>query len=679
MAFENVTVQLQVDGGSAASTWRQDVTLWSVITCSLSNTIGVNTFHWWLQGRPEGSAAGGAGPEPVSLGVAATATFTVDLKGTYIVWCEVNSGQPNVATIRGGCGYLETFTNPDGRALRLLGGMETDEDIADPTVKQGWIKMLNRWLRQIAAGGGGGDFPGYYPNNPYADGVGDPGESWLVSRGDHRHPVAPTISEQRSYLFTALVPNPLDEGQVACVYTSTGEANLFSGLWTEGPTGTWTRDVVGPLLNYYFDGVSPDAYNTSGVSSMIGLSVLAWNPTVSDKENGGIYIIDDVGGHWEDYGLPTQHYVSTHAVLRRNPDYNQSADYTQGMAFQIQTGNTYGTSWMELTTATPLVLGTTELDWSEEETNPNVSSYALLTASQLSQASNTTVESTVTFHSGGGIFYQPLSVSTFETQAGTPALSSIPAGNFTADIMAKVNTAATGDSCIKWELWRHVGTSYTMLFSYVSSALTSTYALKQISAVISAQTIAPNETLILCQFAGTTSTTDVTVTVTFNDAGHTSRISLPVDFAVGIGDHQDLTNRSLDVASDEDPCHPLHALGPGRLLLCSDVATVLAGVITMPANANTAVISSTGTFTGITTARWKDGSIVLLIFTGGSVGTPVVLQHGATVGEDAGSFFHYCSGPGAGGSLTFTAQPARVWFVYDQTNERWLLVGGPYL
>ena len=149
MNFADSTVQLARNGGAVLAEWRQDCGAGDVITAELSYTVGIISYRWRLIGRPEGSAAAGVGPEPLYLGSSATAAFTVDIPGTYIVECLVNGGSPDATILVGGVAYLESILSPDGLALRLLGPGETDEDNADPLVAQGWIKMLNRWLKAL--------------------------------------------------------------------------------------------------------------------------------------------------------------------------------------------------------------------------------------------------------------------------------------------------------------------------------------------------------------------------------------------------------------------------------------------------------------------------------------------------------------------------------------------------
>jgi hypothetical protein len=151
MAFEGVNILVRKDAETPAVRWRQDAAIGSLITFSLSDTRDVRTFEWKIIGRPEGSGAGGGGPEPITLTTAQTCSITLDIPGAYIVSCTINGGSPNQTFKTAGVSILCTITDPVGRPLRYLGGYETDEDLADPLVAQGWIKMLDRWLHALEA------------------------------------------------------------------------------------------------------------------------------------------------------------------------------------------------------------------------------------------------------------------------------------------------------------------------------------------------------------------------------------------------------------------------------------------------------------------------------------------------------------------------------------------------
>jgi hypothetical protein len=149
MAFEDVNILVRKDAGATEVRWRQDAAIGSLVTFSLSDTRDVRTFEWKIIGRPEGSGAGGGGPEPITLTTAQTCSITLDVSGAYIVACTINGGSPNQTFKTAGVAILCTITDPVGRPLRYLGGYETDEDLADPLVAQGWIKMLDRWLHAL--------------------------------------------------------------------------------------------------------------------------------------------------------------------------------------------------------------------------------------------------------------------------------------------------------------------------------------------------------------------------------------------------------------------------------------------------------------------------------------------------------------------------------------------------
>lgn len=161
MAFENIQIVTTINGATPITGWRQDLTSGDTIGLSLSSAAGVSSFSWQLVGRPEGSSAGGTGPEPVSLGTSSTASFIVDadgtypLDGTYIVHCLLNGGSPSQATVSVGVARLSTRTTPDGRLLRKLGAGEVDEDTSVANCNQGYATMINRWLSLIGTGGGG--------------------------------------------------------------------------------------------------------------------------------------------------------------------------------------------------------------------------------------------------------------------------------------------------------------------------------------------------------------------------------------------------------------------------------------------------------------------------------------------------------------------------------------------
>lgn len=168
MAFEGVQIRSTRNGVSLVVGYRDDLAQADVVAFSLTSTTGVTAVRWDLIGRPRGSVAGGAGPEPVLLANALTSSLVVDsdagafhVDGTYVVRATINPGEPSetrktviVARLSG-----LTVPAPGGGvyALRKPGGMEALEDTRDPAILQGWATQDNAWrelVRLIAVGGG---------------------------------------------------------------------------------------------------------------------------------------------------------------------------------------------------------------------------------------------------------------------------------------------------------------------------------------------------------------------------------------------------------------------------------------------------------------------------------------------------------------------------------------------
>lgn len=167
MAFESVQIVSTRNGSSSTTGYREDLLATEVVGLSLSSMVGVTSVLWELLGRPELSAAGGAGPEPVQLGVSPTASFTVDSDagavhkdGTYLVRATINPGSPGQVRKTCAVARLTGLTIPGAgpaRTLRKPGGFESLEDTSNANCRQGYAMQENRWhdlVRSIATGGG---------------------------------------------------------------------------------------------------------------------------------------------------------------------------------------------------------------------------------------------------------------------------------------------------------------------------------------------------------------------------------------------------------------------------------------------------------------------------------------------------------------------------------------------
>lgn len=170
MRVPTPTILSTRNGSGSTSGYREDLVAGDLVGVSLSNYTGITTVKWELVGRPEGSAAGGAGPEPILLAIGNAASFTIDsdagsfrIDGSYKVQATINPGSPGEVRVTTILCRLAGITIPGPaasvRKLRKLAGFEALEDTSLAQVLQGWATQLNRWLellRETATGGAGG-------------------------------------------------------------------------------------------------------------------------------------------------------------------------------------------------------------------------------------------------------------------------------------------------------------------------------------------------------------------------------------------------------------------------------------------------------------------------------------------------------------------------------------------
>ena len=169
-------------------------------------------------------------------------------------------------------------------------------------------------------------FPGYYEGTPKPNGTGAPGPDPLVSHGDHVHPSAIHASVRA---FCTL---------------SEGAALDY---WTEGPTGTWTKDAVGSVSATNW---CDDVAIANGDRIFVGDTM----DTVVGHATGipsGPYTITNVGG------------ASAHAVIVRATDCDASAEMTPGLQFLVTEGTNFAGQTWYLATPAPITLDSTNLDW----------------------------------------------------------------------------------------------------------------------------------------------------------------------------------------------------------------------------------------------------------------------------------------------------------------------------
>ncbi len=155
-------IRSTLNGINPVDGYREDAAQGDAVALSLVNlTFVPASYKWEMIGRPEPSTAGGAGPLPISLGTAATASFTVDTDvgaviedGVYLIRCTLNGNSPSQQVIEAGLARMAPGVSIPGLSgallLRKLAVFENiGMDTATPQYLAGWAKQLNRWLELI--------------------------------------------------------------------------------------------------------------------------------------------------------------------------------------------------------------------------------------------------------------------------------------------------------------------------------------------------------------------------------------------------------------------------------------------------------------------------------------------------------------------------------------------------
>jgi hypothetical protein len=463
----------------------------------------------------------------------------------------------------------------------------------------------------------------------------------------------PTPATVESTLYTAMVPDPRNHGQVVCCFLGphikgTNTPMVGSGGWTAIAPGVLQYPHVGLIPSYWLDGVDPTpAYGH--VSSLIGKTVMVYyqgdTSVLGDEEPlQGPYVIDDVGANWVhvDGDPPDKlRLVSSFPRMHRAPDYSISSQFVQNMTFQTQTGNTYGASFITLTNAS-VVLGTTALTWdfTAGPTFAWTQQYRLLTGPQLISdgASNETLELVATTDvtiAGGDIVLQ----ESFETLIGTPGLDALPAGIWKSD-NEEVYLEAPGSpgsiTTLRWVIRNGAGTVlFTMESPPISTTTPTALSFQYLDA---GHSFSPTDYLEAVPWLHTTSTTPVTFHLRYSSPGHGTRFTVP--FALPItgaatGRHPDLSGREL---AEQHPRFAITDVIGTATIAGSGTLTRL--VLAAPYRSGEITPTGAVVIYGVDPTDWSDGQEFVLFVDGlRPDGSPVleftfVHLHGNSDGSD---------------------------------------------
>jgi len=496
-------------------------------------------------------------------------------------------------------------------------------------------------------------FPGFYEDPPEDVGITSPGDSPLVPHGNHSHgPGDPAATGGK--LYTAYIQDPLAKGQIAALYTGydvCGAGFLFGSAWTEGPTGTWTRVTAGVFPSAWVDDYTPQVNDL----------LLAWNSGLdsSQLKYAGPYEVLDIGDA-----------VDGHAVVRRVDGYTLSANFVNGMWFEVLNGTVHAGEFWQLTIPTPFILNLSDQEWSSVPA-PTVSNInALLTAAQIGRASRLTITGTATVANGD---YSTLVECT--TVDGLLSGQTLVAGQ-PWECHLKVKLTADDPAATTQVVAYLASTSGSFVELARSAALhNESYETLVFAGTFSGDDygIPIGEELLLRFRATSTSTTGVELNFIFNESDHPSWIQTPLTLGfAGTDRHDELTPASRALPNQ----HPADAIGPGRLHRnMGTIAVDENGYLTFPIDASRGRVSlGVAPLSGIVPTGFTDGDPLLVFVGNASVASPKhVLGNVETVAP--AKPLRLAMKPSGGPQPLQLNGPTTLLFWYDESDGSFRLQG----
>jgi hypothetical protein len=277
--------------------------------------------------------------------------------------------------------------------------------------------------------------------------IGPPGARQLVFSANPvtTPPIPPPTTTATGTLYTAKVGASLFRGDVYCAFlgphTPHSNTPMFEADFAEISPGVMQRDVTGAIPDSWFDGVivTPPRGETS---PLVGKRVIAYyqgdtSVTGFEEPYQLVWIIDDVGFHWEPY-FDAYIGVSTYARMHLDPELSYSSAWTHGMQFAVENGTLFGGGYFTFENTGAFVLRTTFVSWSRTAGAIPASDekWELLTGPQLTSEGALTdyLDMGVTSGAGLGGFDDTQFPLSFITLAGTPGVSELAVGPYTVDI-----------------------------------------------------------------------------------------------------------------------------------------------------------------------------------------------------------------------------------------------------
>ena len=451
---------------------------------------------------------------------------------------------------------------------------------------------------------------------PLSDGIASAGTpNHLPSADDHVHGLINPTSVGGK-LYTAMVSDAYHRADVNAVFRTVGgcEPGLFENGWTQIATGVWRHNISGPLNDSINE--VPHYWATDDVAPFLGMRLLAWSGSLSDAERAksGVYVVVDTGDYYQD---PITHEVTYHyATLARAPDCAATAQVYSGIWVHVTGGTIYGPgstgfpegATFQLSTPDPIELGVTPLTWSIVATPTVTPSNELLTAAQLSLSSPDTV------------------IAGAAVSANTGEVEIVTCTERTADL---AGVTIPGDKPIVCHVRVCIGVDDPAATTVIHVLLRGTNdpnwhlvgVTQPLHNVEAGDFTCPACTLgadypmgiseeLEAKFVALTNRADgATVSLTYNNAPHSTFIELPLAFGyAGADEHDKLTKPSRWLPRQ----HPQSSIEQVGATI--DAANITAGRLVVPDGVNILNLTGAPTITGISVVPFPSGYGRLTIF-----------------------------------------------------------------
>lgn len=432
-------------------------------------------------------------------------------------------------------------------------------------------------------------FPGFYEDAPLPDGTASPGTSAYASHGDHVHPMTDPVVAG-SYLYTALVGG---QAWADCATTFGGYIHPWNNGWTETAlgSGVWNRDSLGSITDAgvvagFFDGVTPEL-NMRLFST--------YSPDAAWRMFDGIYTVTSLGSE------------SSHAQVTRATDLNESSEFVVSKCVKVTGGTSGGGHVFRYNGPSLPDVDTDLLSWEDLGAGdlPGDASYELLTAAQLvTEGANSNVADLEWSQSFGG---DTPATEAFLTIAGTPGVSSLPAGlqEFRIEQVSVTTGASSGTTTLKLKCYvveADGGTIVGEAFTAESLPIVHNAAPAQLRfqyTLASAVPMTSAYRLVLIPILSTDVTELLTISIRYNSPTRGTWWKSTMTFATTTAAEEDF----FDVTIDGD------------------------GIIDTQGHTNLLVHPGTlAELNGITTSGHRVGHTIACTFT-----SPIVMNDGAAV------------------------------------------------